>query len=225
MAYTLLSTGPPLESNIPLYWEALGGSLDSFQIDDLTQDAGLKVIQGLRQTGRRMSAQNPPKAMRRVGPSLKVFALGDYTFWSDIHIVSPRLHALIERMEPGAHQFWPVDVHVAGYRNEEDYFEGSGGGDDPALRRELFDRRYLMNVCNRLDGIDLEASQPITERGFLSYRGKDRRIVLDRRRIAGRHLWYEMRLNPRMLIVSEAFADALRAEEMTGFGLTAIEEH
>ncbi|MBG6177555.1 hypothetical protein IWQ55_005409 [Labrenzia sp. EL_208] len=53
--------------------------------------------------------------------------------------VSERVVDLIERLEPGVHGFWPIDVS---------FRDGAFAG-----------RRWLLNVGNRLDTLDLEKSK------------------------------------------------------------------
>ncbi len=61
--------------------------------------------------------------------------------------VSDRAKALVERLEPGVHQFLPVDYYDA--------------------RGDLVERRHFLIVCNRLDSLDRARTTMVLSRGVM----------------------------------------------------------
>ena len=120
-------------------------------------------------------------------------------------LVTERLKALIERFEPGVHQFWPMPV------------------EDEAGERAAM--RYWLTVCNRIDAFDKERSvPPVTGLLYIGFGREGSRPVLRSEVIGNCHLWRDVYCNRPYPFVSDVLADAMIAEAMTGADIQRIEE-
>ena len=110
------------------YW--LDGDYPKIRALDLTPDDGgpIESIVG----GRPVNTEFFPTKVRWGGGKRKI---PDFTY-SYYIAVSERAKAIIEEFEPGIHQFIPVD-----------YVNGKG---------EFIEKRYFLQVCNRIDSVDDE---------------------------------------------------------------------
>jgi hypothetical protein len=105
------------------------GDFSKVKLVDDTYDGGDIPAAG---GGRRVRTELVPKRMRWTNGGKR--KIPDFER-SGSHIgISERVKLLIERFEPGVHQFVPAD-----------YFSGKG---------ELLERRYILYVCNRIDSLD-----------------------------------------------------------------------
>lgn len=126
--------------------------------------------------------------------------------------VSSRFRDLVERFEPGVHQFFPVAIY-----KERD---GAPVAD-----------YFWINVCNRIDSVHDNAT---TYQKKLDYEGRpfwsrvgrnDAKLVFSREKIGPMHLWVDPNIiGPNHFYVSNAFAEAARAEEFLGLSLSEREE-
>jgi hypothetical protein len=107
----------------------LDGDLDKVRVINSTPDGG--DLMGAMGCGRPVSAEFMPTKIRWDEGDL---ALPDFQK-SRCITVSERAKDLIERFEPGTHQFFPVD-----------FFNNIDGG--------FLEHRYILNVCNRIDSLD-----------------------------------------------------------------------
>ena len=147
----------------------------------------------------------------------------DYAFGNNrVMLVSARFRDLVERFEPGAHQFAPVSMY---HSNAE---------------AEPFDEFYWFICCNLIDSLD-PAKTTFNWRGFYDERMEDglrrgrwhfdvadepsQTAVFDLNATGDRHLWRDPYLNARTTVYcSDAFGEALMAAELTGFGLLHYEQ-
>jgi hypothetical protein len=110
--------------------------------------------------------------------------------------VCDEFRAMVEALEPGVHQFFPVEL----LRKD---------GSPVILGREWF----LLNICNRVDAVVVERSNIYWEekpggRRVMHPRRQPPGLVLRRSAIAGRHLWRGL----THLRVNEFWSDALMRE-------------
>jgi hypothetical protein len=107
----------------------LDGDLNKVRLVDESWDGG--AIPASLYGGRPVRIELLPKRMRWSDARYKI---PDFDM-SGSHVgVSERAKALIERFEPGVHQFVPVD-----------YYNGKG---------KLLERRHFLYACNRIDCLD-----------------------------------------------------------------------
>lgn len=133
--------------------------------------------------------------------------------------VSGRAKAFIERIEPGVHQFVPVD-----YFDKNDKF---------------FEKRYFWVICNRIDSVDRQHTTFILRKGkvwrsatTLFRRGELQEIpshidpsqpgklVYNLPAIGNAQVWRDMHQDGAFILTSDHFAEELRASGLTGFQLS-----
>lgn len=116
------------------------------------------------------------------------------------------MRALIERFEPGRHQFYPVRVVMR-----------SGASED----------RFLLHVTQRFDAVSAEHSNWSKTSGVLWQRPpcREKRLVFDRRLTGEAHLWHNEGLGTEMkFIASDALAEAAQAAGFTGLLLERFDQ-
>jgi hypothetical protein len=116
---------------------------------------------------------------------------------ADIDIgVSERVVDLIESLEPGVHQYLPVEVY---------HPYGS-----------LFERRWLLNICSRLDTFAAEHSNIVVSPHGRYSIGKDPfQVSAWAAKASGHALWCEYRVPLRM--ASETFREEANRKNIHGF--------
>jgi hypothetical protein len=98
--------------------------------------------------------------------------------------LSPAVRDLIEALEPGVHQFFPVDTH----------------GVDGKMREP---RRYLLNACQLVDAI-VDGRYSVSNVGSRLYRASSRNPIKIRRQdVSNLHLWRDRRLAYQEFLVSD----------------------
>ena len=116
------------------------------------------------------------------------------------YAVSERVIDIIERIEPGIHQYLPFDMRTP------------DGAPHP-------DKRWLLNICSRVQLLDVERSG-LTEMntGMLVGQPLDK-LVVAKAEAERRAVWYEYRygLNRSHPMVSDRFWEALQAEDCKGW--------
>lgn len=121
--------------------------------------------------------------------------------------ITQEVRDLIEKFEPGVHQYLPFELHLP------------GGQKEPTSR-------WLLNICNRLDTISIESSRNIVE-GFpnrelypaLSYYGASsgkREFAVFRDKIAGHALWSEYKYDG-LIGLSHEFAEEIFRRKLRGW--------
>ncbi|MCX9147460.1 imm11 family protein [Erythrobacter sp. WG] len=190
-------------------YDVLDGDMTQVRLIDDTPDQGGKPP--VMKSGRAMDPTHLPKRVR--WKDRKKQPMADFN-GGPMTSLSARAKDLIEQLEPGVHQFFPVT-----------FYDIDG---------DLLEDRWFLNVCNRLDTIDRERVQ-----GFLLLRGRlwrpiqdwlrDRpdeipagydttqptRLVFNRLQIGGAHLWVDKHLSSGIW-VSDEFDAAYDAAGLTG---------
>lgn len=126
---------------------------------------------------------NPEKA------PLPVMQIGG-SVWA----VDETFHAIVERFEPGIHQFFPMEVRLA---------DGSPSGIP----------YYIFNVCQRIASVDVLRSQvhslPGSDR--VSFILRDDRLVVRRDAVVGKHIWRDDYFLTRVIFFSDEIKQALQS--------------
>lgn len=143
----------------------------------------------------------------------RLVRIGQTKNWWDVDIfkwglVSEKFKSLIERFEPGVHQFWPMQI------------ENRKG--------DVLATYYWFIICNRIDSLDRDLCQPEVKRiwigvGHGSF-NEGARLVLRSAEIGKRHIWREVRPNSSTPFASDALAAAIAAEGLTGYSPVQVEE-
>ena len=195
---------------IPEIVEPSGFNFRSIGLADLSvlTDPNAGPIGEYYKSGFRVKAANLPKVVRIIDPRHLVDLDSD----GALTYASARARDLIERLEPGMHQFEPV-VFV-------DYD-----------RKKLADM-FVFFVCRRLDTVDREHTNMILSPHYWRpardvFRRKPELVPLDAdleaepnqvfslSRIGGAHIWRDKHIADSMY-VSDAFVETFYEEGLTG---------
>ncbi|AZO08342.1 MULTISPECIES: DUF1629 domain-containing protein [unclassified Mesorhizobium] len=126
-------------------------------------------------------------------------------------LVSDKVRAEIERIEPGRHKFLPA-------RLATDTETG-------------IDRWRFLDICGRLDCVALDASEGVFKRvydpelpeyfRYLEEGGSKTKIAIWRSCAEGRAIWYDYRIKRRF--ISDEFAEFIQRECIRGWSLTTFD--
>jgi hypothetical protein len=127
--------------------------------------------------------------------------------------VSLRLRDMIEKIEPGVHQFFPFDI----------YLKRDG---------EPVGTYYWLNVCNRIDSVNEQETTLVRKP---DYAGKhffwrnngldNQKLVFSSKKVAPYHLWIDPYITGLQYFhCSNAFAQAAEAANFLGLNFTQKEE-
>jgi hypothetical protein len=111
-----------------------------------------------------------------------------------LYFVSQEFKDIIEHHEPGVHQFFPVEAY---------------GNDSHATGH-----MYLLNICQRLDGVNRQASTAKLDM-FWEYGSGS--VVFDLNALKNFHLWVDKHIYGHGFYVSEAIHTAIVDAKLTGF--------
>ncbi len=192
------------------------------EVEDPTPDGGLRTDDGRALiSGRRVKTDHFPSRLMTAEGSIGVVA--DFYKVRRFLIVSPALREIVERFEPGVHQFEPVQI----VNRAEDVLADM----------------FIMVVCNRLDSVDREHTPMVLWRDTIWSPPRDiadfepkedwpegfdptaeSRLFFSSRQIGEKHLWRDKHLGGEPFNLSSALAEAFLAAGMTGMTLTERRE-
>jgi len=117
--------------------------------------------------------------------------------------MTEKLKTIIEELEPGVHQFKPVELVDAKGAHLADYF--------------------WFVPCNRVDSMDREHTthEFYEERKWKHENGK--KYVVSLKQTASYHLWIDPRLSSGSVFISQTLHDALVAADLKGIGFGELE--
>ena len=170
------------------------GDFDKVVVADKSDDGGRYVKNSMFDNGRPIRTEHMPTVWKRrptKNPLCDVMSA-----YKGALLVSAAFREIVERLEPGVHQFLPVRIETSG--------------------RTVAEMFYFV-VCRRLDALDAEACVPKLEDGqrvFPGARKPGEKRVFDGRRIAGCHVWHDARTLGRF--ISHEFRDACEAARLEG---------
>jgi hypothetical protein len=119
--------------------------------------------------------------------------------------LSSEVRDMIETLEPGVHQFLPVEIY----------------GVDGNIREP---RRYLLNICQLVDAI-VDGKYSVLRDGSRLYRAGYRSPIKIRRRdVSNLHLWRDRRLIYRKFLISEVLCRQIADAGYGAFDLGLSEE-
>jgi hypothetical protein len=200
--------------------EYIDGDIKDFDCPEIREAAKARGRNVLLDTtvlwgGYRIVPRNFPTKMRLTEPRKE---LKDFWNGPSNRVVSERLHAIIEELEPSAHQFFPMEAYTK--------------------NGALLDRCYGLIICNRIDAIDDEHSQldRIMGNGELMfynlYRPKgfgspgerayrpDQKMLLRRDKIGACHIWVDPHYSNGPFVSQEL---GLRMKEIKATGVKLVE--
>lgn len=188
MVYFLSHKGNELYSYI---YRALDGDVEKIRPVDITRDVGVRIRPIYSYCGRPFEATYIPTKIELTGPKRPVLDLYDAYGLS----VSAKVKDVIERFEPGVHQFFPIQ------------FLWKDG--------QLAADRFWFVPCNRLDTVD-RAKTTFEFRNLWYLDGSKKELVFNRSQIGNHHVWIDKFIVMPTPAISEALKDALDAAGVTG---------
>lgn len=202
MVYALApgSSRVTLETGSPEVLRPIGNDYKKVKLADPTPDDGIPITQNTWDIGRPILPDHVPTALNRsTGTDIP---LSDYTAGiRSSAYVSQAFKDLVESVEPGIHQFFPLKVKKMG--------------------RKVIGQLFLFIVCQRLDTLAYDACVPpvTAERPFYRpSRDEDGQLiwgmVFSREKMGNAQIWVDKRTLG--IWMSDALRDAIRAEGLTG---------
>jgi hypothetical protein len=144
--------------------------------------------------GRPIKPDNVPIKFEWGGPKNR--KLPDALYGSGVVFASDRLKELIERFEPGVHQFFPIDII---YKSN----------------KELAAKMFFLNICARLDSVDRELTTCPFPDEIMWRPDKGGTLVFNMDQIGNHHLWHDKHIMHGWMI-SDQLHDAFVAQKITG---------
>jgi hypothetical protein len=148
---------------------ALDGDVDKIELVDATPDDGAPIYPNTINIGRPIKSEFvPTRAVMEAPKGTLPDLLHSFAFFVD-----DKFMAVLERLEPGVHQFFPIEIFW-----EDGTYAAS---------------RYWFQTCNRLDSVDPETTTvPRGNRTWLMSKGGD--FVFSKKNIGPHHAWEDMRI-------------------------------
>ena len=194
----------PKGSSFPLA-EIVEGNTGHLELVDMTRDGGSGLVGGAQAfSGRRAKPESVPKVIRWM--SKKPFQDFETSFRKT---VSDRFRDLIEEMEPGVHQFEPVDFI--------------------AKDRTPLGRRWFWQICNRLDSVHREQTDWVLQGGVIwrppdTYTQSDPVYpVFDLEKIGDAMFWHDKHFSSANFCSNEA-QNILDTKKISGFSYSYREQ-
>lgn len=192
-------------------WDGEDGTAPPIPVLHLVDDGG--VSSDSYHAGLPVDGGNFPKWVRWSDPGGNSVPDFDNTPFLS---VSEKAKATIEQLEPGVHQFFPVE-----YRDKD--------GRPSSIR-------YWFVPCNRIDSVDRSRSNMVLRHGrqWMSPKnasrlgeilpgnvdvGKPAAYVFNLKAIAGRHIWRDKHIGGATCFISDAMGDAFKLANLTGLKL------
>ena len=130
--------------------------------------------------------------------------------YSGAWLVDDKVKSVIESLEPGVHQFFPIKLL--------------------RVNGEVAEERWVLNICQRVDGVEPEKSDLKIKRrpadelitSIMPYAAK-RKVVLVERVIKGHHLWIDKRYIGSTTFLSVELREAFKAAGVTGGHFEKVE--
>lgn len=186
-----------------LDFDLLDGDLDKVENEDRSIDIGINPPRSTRamRFGRRVKTEFLPT---RIRPTTNQSRMPDFAIVQLAQICSAKFRDVVEALEPGVHQFVPVEV----VRKNGDHIA----------------HMFWFVPCNRLDTMVLELLRPpVNKNGFYTGASNDARRVFSRSQIGNHHVWIDKRDNHGFMWVSDRFRDAAIEVGLIGLNLVAAE--
>ncbi|WP_150526947.1 imm11 family protein, partial [Roseibium sediminis] len=161
--------GTRVEAPYTVSLKLLDGDVDKIEYVDTTVDKGHSPLfkPGQLNAGRAIKPDHVPT---RAQWESKRYPPPDVLFKYDMYLVSNAFKDILERHEPGVHQFFPVDVVYK----------------DDSLARQM----YFFNICSRLDGMDRERATAQLVKG-IAFDLRTGEFVFNLIQIGEAHAWVD----------------------------------
>jgi len=146
--------------------------------------------------GRPIKSDHVPTRVKRGG---KRYGIPDVVWGVNMAFANGRFRDVVERFEPGRHQFFPVDMLW----------------EDGTLAQKMF----MLNICNRLDTVSRDASSASMSKNNRMWLPETGTIVFSLPRVGDHHLWVDKHIHAGTY-VSDALHDALLEAKITGLAFS-----
>lgn len=169
---------------------------------DLEGGVNLSFKPGQLHAGRAIKPDHVPTKVTRTG---KRYGMPDAVMGlgaMELFFVNETFRQVVERLEPGVHQFFPFDM----------LWEEDGS---------FAKKMYIFNICARLDTVSRAASTS-TKHGASYWEPKPGKIVYSLSRIGNHHFWID-KFVFRGRFMSDAMHDALVEAGVTGLRFNPME--
>ena len=179
-----------------LHFEYVDGDIRRVENEDQSIDIGINPADWTKAMlfGRRVKTEFLPT---RIRPTTNQSRMPDFARAQLAHVCTAKFRDVVESLEPGVHQFVPVEV----VRKNGDHVADM----------------FWFVVCNRLDTLELDLLRPpVSKLGFYSGLSNDPRIVFNRSKIGPHHVWIDKRVIGGFVWVSDAFHDAAMSAGLLG---------
>ena len=175
--------------------EFLDGDLRKTEYVDITAEpfsVGGFFDPGKKRLGRALKPDNIPTKFRWGGAAAR---MPDIMLSHSVILVSDKVKGLVEMLEPGAHQFFPLETWCR--------------GDQPGPRM------YLLNICNRLDSVDREKTTKPFSQGIAWRTEKPGELFFNLQQIGNHKLWHDRHIFDVLFFTDDVKA-AFEAANVTG---------
>lgn len=175
----------------------MDGDLDKIEYVDGSADWGT-VAGGFEagdlNMGRALKPEYVPTKFLWGGPKNR--KLPDVIYGRGVVLVSSRVKDIMERFEPGVHQYFPVDI----------IYKSS---------KELAEKMFFLNICTRLDSIDRKLTTATLSKGGM-WKPETGYWVFDLAAIGSHHFWHDKHIFLGWM-VSDALKQAFEEGGIKGF--------
>lgn len=173
----------------------IDGDFGKVTLVDPSQDDGLPITKGYTfNSGRPVDGTHMPTRLKRRGPKHQPVLDVDGGYGGAL-LVSDAFKSLLEELEPGVHQFFPMTIEQGG---------------------KVLGNVYLFVICNRLDTIDRERTVPSPPPGrpYRPHRDGTDNLVFSRQAIGDHHAWIDKFV--RGTCISNEFFDGVERAGLRG---------
>ncbi|WP_432283704.1 hypothetical protein SLT36_17610 [Aminobacter sp. BA135] len=171
--------------------QALDGDVNKIRPVDPTRDVGVRIRPNYVYCGRPIEATYLPTTIELSGPKRQIPDL--YNAYA--LLVSAKVKHVIERFEPDAHQFFPIELV---------WEDGNHAAE-----------RFWFVPCNRLDTVD-RAKTTFEFRNVWFLDGSKKELVFNRSQIGAHHVWIDKFIVMPTPAISEVLKASLEAAGVTG---------
>ncbi|TWH84384.1 hypothetical protein IQ25_02812 [Novosphingobium taihuense] len=180
-----------------LHWPKSVHTGAKLTLEKWTPDGGITPHINVFTSGCRVIPESVPTKLSwhsKVNP--------DDFLWSKVYSVSDLMRALIENLDPEAHQFEPLELVKS--------------------RHSLLEKRWFWNVLNRISSINPEKTTiepsmlPSGARDYGRLNTSGEEYVFDAERIGSRHFWRDMHTLSPVLFCTDVAKMEFEKRNFTG---------
>lgn len=173
--------------------KALDGDIKKIKPVDVTQDGGIEILPIRGKFGRPLEPAHIPTKIQIDGPKRELTDLREGLAF----FVDEKFKDVVESLEPGVHQFFPVEFV---------WKDGSHAAD-----------RFWFVPCYRLDSVDRKSTTFEFRSIWYLDGDANKRLVFNRSQIGERHIWMDKYISGSSGVwISSMLKAALDEADVTG---------